>query len=138
MSNPGTLADALEALLAKLPAPTDPLPAPPVRTMQGRAKQLKDTEAREVVAAYKAGATVYQLGQRFGIHRVTVSNILKRHGVRMRMGGLESGQIEEAIKLYQEGWSLPRIGRRFGVADTTVRARLIECGTKMRPRPGRG
>lgn len=136
LSNPCTQANALEALLRKLPAPTDPLPPAPVRTPQGRAKQLKDKEAQELIAAYRGGATVYELGRRFGIHRTTVSKILERHGVTMRTGGMSPEQIDEAVRLYQDGWSLARIGERMSVDDMTVWRRLQERGVKMRPRQG--
>jgi transposase-like protein len=136
LSNPYTQANALEALLRKLPAPTDPLPPAPERTPLGRAKQLKDKQAQELIAAYCAGATVYELSRKFGIHRTTVSSILRRHGVAMRGGGLSPEQIIEAVRLYERGWSLARIGDRFGVNDMTVRSRLLEHGVQMRPRRG--
>jgi DNA invertase Pin-like site-specific DNA recombinase len=119
-----------------LPALTDPLPPAPERTPQGRAKQLKDKQAQELIAAYRAGATVYELGRRFGIHRSTVSKILERHGVAMRVAGMSPEQIDEAVRLYQDGWSLARIGRRMNVNDMTVLRRLQERGVKMRPRRG--
>ncbi|GLZ06788.1 helix-turn-helix domain containing protein [Actinomadura sp. NBRC 104412] len=134
--NPGTQAAALEALLRKLPSPTDPEPERRPRDVRSHAKQLKEREAQQVVAAYRAGATVYELGRRFGIHRNTVSKILKRQGVRMRMGGMSPEQIDEAVNLYQEGWSLARIGKHMGVDGQTVRSRLLERGVKLRPRPG--
>ncbi|REE94739.1 helix-turn-helix domain-containing protein [Thermomonospora umbrina] len=134
--NPRTQAAALEALLRKLPSADAPLPARPPRDLPGRAKQLKDQEALEVVAAYEAGASVYELGRRFHVHRTTISKILKRHGVSMRMTGMTPEQINEAVRLYQDGWSLARIGERMGVGDMTVRSRLLERGVRMRPRRG--
>ncbi|TMR07418.1 hypothetical protein ETD83_00050 [Actinomadura soli] len=135
--NPGTQAKALETLLRKLPSPTAPVPTKPARNLPGRAKQLKEQEAQEVVAAYRAGASVYQIARRFHIHRVTVSKILRRHGVKMRMGGMSPEQIDEAVKLYQEGWSLARIGKRMSVDGQTVRSRLVERGVRMRDTHGR-
>jgi DNA-directed RNA polymerase specialized sigma24 family protein len=134
--NTKTQVRALEVLISKLPSPSDPLPPPRARNPQRRAKQLKEDEAREIVAEYKAGATVYQLGQRFGINRQTVSKILKRYGIKMRMGGLTPDQVDEAVQLYEGGWSLARIGKRMGVNDNTVRSRLLERGVRMRPRRG--
>lgn len=136
LSNPGTQVSALEALLRKLPTLSDPLPPAPARSPHGRAKQLKEEEARELIAAYRAGATVHEIGRRFGIARQTVSKILQRHDVAMRMQGLSLGQIDEAVKLYEEGWSLDRIGKRMGVDGTTVRSRLVERGVRMRARRG--
>lgn len=122
--------------MGKLPSLSDPVVVKPARSLAGRAKQLKEEEARELIAAYKAGAMVNQLAQRFGIARQTVSQILKRHGVALRMRGLTTQQIDEAVQLYEGGWSLERIGKRMGVDDMTVRSRLLERGVQMRPRKG--
>ncbi|CAM4178814.1 hypothetical protein [Nocardiopsis rhodophaea] len=124
---------ALEALLRKLPDGSAPIPQRS-RTAAGRAKQLKEREAKELIAVYESGATVYQLSQRFGIARQTVSKILKRHGVQMRRTGLTPDQIATAARLYESGWSLARVGEHFGVSPDTVRLRLIERGVQMRDR----
>ena len=81
--------------------------------------------------------TVYQLGDRFGIDRRTVSQILHRHGVPMRRRGLSPEQIDEAVQLYDGGWSLAWIGERLGVNPSTVLARLRERGVRMRDTHGR-
>jgi hypothetical protein len=47
-------------------------------------RKLRAEQVQELVEAYEAGATVYQLAERFKIHRVTVSAHLHRQGVRMR------------------------------------------------------
>jgi len=84
MSNWKYQIKALEALIRKLPDPSSPAPPQQRPTPPNRSRQLKETEAREVIAAYQAGATAYQLGQRFEISRHTVSKILKRHGIKLR------------------------------------------------------
>ncbi|MFV2194770.1 helix-turn-helix domain-containing protein [Nocardiopsis sp. LOL_012] len=124
---------AMEALLGKLPDSSAPIRQRSKATT-GRAKQLKEQEAQEVVAAYEAGATVYQLSRRFGIARQTVSKILKRHSAKMRRTGLTPEQIATAAYLYEGGLSLARIGERLAVSPDTVRLRLIERGVQMRDR----
>jgi hypothetical protein len=57
---------------------------------------------------------------RFGIHRLTVTELLRRHGVELRRVGLSQAEIEAATRLYRQGWSLARLGGRFGVDPTTV------------------
>lgn len=126
---------ALEALLRQLPDAS--APARPKRAKgPGRSKQLQEEQVRELIAAYEAGASVHQLGRRFGIARQTVSKILHRHGVPMRMTGLGGEQIEEAARLYEAGWTLAKISKRMRVSPDTVRLRLIEHGVAMRPRGG--
>jgi hypothetical protein len=45
-------------------------------------------QIEHLIADYQSVSTVYELGDRFGIERRTVSNILDRHGVPMRCRGL--------------------------------------------------
>lgn len=42
----------------------------------GRMRRLDDGQVRELIAGFEGGATVYELGDRFGIKRRTVSEIL--------------------------------------------------------------
>ncbi|MGH3390303.1 MAG: hypothetical protein ACRDOO_15650 [Actinomadura sp.] len=65
-----------------------------------RARQLDEEQVRWLIEGYQAGATVYELGNRFGINRKTVSEILHRHQVPMRRRGLSTEQISEAARLY--------------------------------------
>ena len=81
--------------------------------------------------------TVYELGDEFGIERRTVSVILKRHGVRMRMQSLDEEAIDEAVRLYESGLSLAKVGERVGVTARTVQLRLRERGVTMRDTHGR-
>ncbi len=80
---------------------------------------------------------MYELGDRFGIERRAVSDILRRHRVPMRRRGLTSEQVDEAIRLYEMGWSLARVGRHLSVDGTTVLNRLRERGISTRDSQGR-
>ncbi|GAB2969140.1 hypothetical protein GCM10017788_80170 [Amycolatopsis acidiphila] len=124
--------EALETLLRKLPDPTEMSPQPINRPTPRRARRLTADQVQELIAGYQAGATVYELGYRFGIERRTVSDILHRHGVPKRRRGLSPQQVDHAIHLYHQGWSLARIGIRMQVAADTVRKRLLEGGVTMR------
>ena len=129
--------EALETLLGKLPDPTKPIPLPVDRPKPRRARQLDADQVQELIAAYLAGATVYELGDRFGIERRTVSNILHRHDVPMRRRGLTTEQVDHAVHLYNLGWSLARVGGHLGVDHTTVLAKLRERGVPTRDSHGR-
>ena len=80
---------------------------------------------------------MYELGDRLGIERRTVSNILKRHDVPMRRRGLSPEQIDDAIHLYYLVWSLARVGEHLGVDHTTVLTKLRERGVPSRDTHGR-
>lgn len=99
--------------------------------------RLSATDVATLLDDYRAGATVYELAARFGIHRVTVSQHLHRQGVSMRRRGLTSPQANEALRLYGQGWSAARIGGRLGVDPTTVWTALRVRGTRMRDPQGR-
>ncbi|ONM48234.1 helix-turn-helix domain-containing protein [Nocardia donostiensis] len=102
-----------------------------------RARQLDAEEVAELITGYQAGATVYELADRFGIERRTVSNILHRHQVPMRARGLSPNQIDTAIHLYKLGWSLARVGNHLNVNHTTVLAALRRHGIPRRDSHGR-
>jgi len=129
--------EALEALLRKLPDPTEPAPPPIERPKPRRARQLDADQVQDLIAGYQAGATVYELGTRFGIERRTVSNILHRHEVPMRRRGLSPEQVDDAIHLYNLGWSLARVGEHLEVDHTTVLTKLRERGVPTRDAHGR-
>ena len=126
----------LEALIARLPAQRAPSPHTPKRSKPRRARQLSDEQVGELIEGYKAGATVYDLAERFKINRKTVSSILHRAGVQIR-GRLTPEQVDDAVELYSAGWSLARIGDRLGVDGTTVLNRLREQGVRTRDPHGR-
>jgi transposase-like protein len=127
---------ALKELQRKLPKATESVRLKPA-SLPARARQIKENEAQELIAAYQTGATVYQLARRFGLSRQTISKILHQRGIEMRMTGLSPAEVDEAVRLYADGWSLARIGRRLSVSPETIRLRLIEQGVQLRPRPGR-
>jgi hypothetical protein len=94
------------------------------------ARRLAKHQVSELIAGYQDGATVYELAQRFRIHRVTVSALLHRSGVEMRGAGLDEAQIDRAVALYAQGWSVASIGREVGIDGTTVWRRFtqVACG----------
>jgi DNA-directed RNA polymerase specialized sigma24 family protein len=136
-SNTTAQVSELEALLRKLPDRSVPVQRAPRGPLPGTARQLEPDEVQELIAGYQAGATVYELGKKFGVNRKTVSQILHRHDVPMRRRGLAPEQVDEAVRLYEQGWSLARIGQKFDVDATTVRRRLQERGVRMRDVQGR-
>lgn len=110
---------------------------PPTLPRPRRAPQLDQDQVQTLIQAYAAGATTYELGDRFGVDRRTVSTILRQHDVPMRRRGLSSRQVDEAIHLYRLSWSLARVGEHLEVDPTTVRNRLQERGVRTRDTPGR-
>ena len=135
--NPKDQVRALEQLREKLPTLDSPEPMPIRQGRPQRARQLGDEQVQQLIACYQSGSTVYDLGDRFGIERRTVSNTLQRHGVPMRRRGLSPEQVDDAIHLYKLGWSLARVGDHLGVNHTTVLNKLRERGILTRDTHGR-
>ena len=48
----------------------------------------------ELVVGYQDGLTIYQLAQRFQVHRNTVSELLERRGVPRRYRSLSPAEIQ--------------------------------------------
>ena len=117
--------------LSCLPKATDSNHNDTPRTRRTTAR-LSPQQIAELVQGYQDGQTVYALADHFGIHRVTVSAHLHRHGVQLRRQGLNPFDVTHAQRLYAEGWSLARIGTRLNVDAHTVRRALKVTGVRMR------
>jgi len=85
---------------------------------------------------YEVGVLQQELAEYYGVHRSTVSAILKRHGV-LRKPGLDEAGIAEVLRRYQAGESLAVIGKALGVDHSTVRNYLERRGIKRRDSHGR-
>jgi len=122
--------------LALSPGDLPPDCSRPARLLQSQ-KRLSGAEIEVLIANYVAGATVYQLADKFGCNRKTVSRLLKAHGVKLRLAAMSRDQVDQAEDLYAAGLSLAQVGLRLGVHGNTVRLRLVERGIAMRDSHGR-
>jgi transposase len=93
---------------------------------------LTEDRTLQLTADYKAGGTMRALAKAYGVHRVTVSDQLRRAGVALRPKGLLDLQIDEAVRLYLQGWSLVKVADRLGCDAETVRTNLKGRGVQMR------
>ena len=100
-----------------------------------RQRRLSMTEVTKLIKKYEQHESVNELAKQFGIHRLTVTALRRRHGVEQRRVGLRPTEIQEAASLYGQGWSLARLGEAFGVDPSTVWRALRAAGVVMRP-PG--
>ncbi|MFI9387539.1 helix-turn-helix domain-containing protein [Kutzneria sp. NPDC052558] len=108
---------------------------PPNRRYVGTADsdhQPGHHQAKQVIADYQAGTTVYELSDQFGIDRKTVSRILQRHNIPMRRTGLTAEQVDQAVRLHENGWSTAQIAEHLDTTQRTVQRRLAERGITTR------
>ncbi|MEX5718205.1 hypothetical protein [Geodermatophilus maliterrae] len=85
-----------------------------------------------MVREYEAGDAMTVLATRWGLHRTTVAEHLRRAGVALRRQGVSAEQLDVAIRLYGKGWSLQRLAERYDCDDETVRQSLKRAGVTMR------
>jgi len=107
------------------------------QTLHRVVRRLSHQQVAALVKEYQAGATAYELSQRFNIHRETVSLHLHRQAVKMRGQGLNEPQVMSAARLYEQGWSCARIARHYNVNPGTIWLRLHAIGVQMRDPRGR-
>ena len=78
-------------------------------------RRLATAAVTELIQAYGHGASIKHLAQRFGIHRVTVSALLRKYGADLRRAGLAPEELSAAVRLYGQGWSCARLGERLAL-----------------------
>ena len=99
---------------------------------QRRAVRLTPTQITGLVDRYNAGATVYELGEAFGVHRTTVAEHLKRAGHTLRRQPPSQATVKKMVKLYDAGFSLVNVGSQLGFDAETVRTHIKKQGTSIR------
>jgi len=99
-------------------------------------QQLAKERALELVNDYHAGASMSEIGEKFGITRQRVSQIFKKHGVHVppaRRGrrpvdeATTQRYVAEAVKL----GSKSKAARAFGVSPDTIARALLRAGVKI-------
>ncbi|WP_447589512.1 recombinase family protein [Microbacterium lacticum] len=121
--------------LAKTPAAGSHTPREP-RALPAVARRLNAGEIAELASYYHAGVKVAEIAQRYGIHRATVTEIIKQHGIGRRKRGLDKDEVPQVIAEYQGGESLKTLGERYGVHHSTIANTLTRHGITLRPRNG--
>lgn len=98
---------------------------------------LLPEQVDDLVAGYRAGATLVELAALFGIHRRTVAEHLVRREVPIRRGGAGPSRFHEIADLYESGLTLVEVGLKIGVGPRAVRRALVEHGVRIRAGGGR-
>ena len=123
--------------LLSLPKVTAEVASSTVRIRRATPIRLSTQQIADLVRGYRAGQNTYELADRFGLHRATVSAHLHRQGVTVRRQGLNADGVDHAVHLYQQGWSLARIGDHLSVDGGTVWSALKAQGVRLRDPHGR-
>lgn len=94
---------------------------------------LIPAQVDELVALYRDGMTLVELGERFSVHRRTAAAHLVRRSVPIRTRGLDECHLAKAVELYVGGVTLMEVGLRFGASQQAVRRALAAEGVTIRP-----
>jgi uncharacterized protein (DUF433 family) len=120
------LAKELAALLRRR---ADPTKHKKPRQIQRR---LTSKHRDQMVTEYQAGASMQQLAERWGLHRTTVSEHLRRAGIGARKRGIPPEKLDEVVRLYDKGWSCQRLADRYKCDAETIRQALRGAGVNIR------
>jgi transposase len=114
---------------------TEPEPLKPIRI----GNSLSSKEIEQLVAEYRAGATIPSLSQRFGFNKRTIIRHLRQQRAYHSLANppATEAQVEMMITLYQAGWSLIKVGKRLGFCATTVATYLRKHHIRTRDTRGR-
>jgi DNA invertase Pin-like site-specific DNA recombinase len=102
-----------------------------------RRHHLTQEQEDLIVRGYEAGSTLKQLGERFLIHRTTVSIILRKKGIPIRLQPLSPDQVLAARELYAGGMSLSQVSSKLSCEGSTVWRALKAEGVPLRDPQGR-
>lgn len=121
--------------LLVLAASSSPTVRSTTRVIPVRMRKLTQDQINELSSLYQAGQSLPSLAARFGIHRGTVKDHLRRATIPIRPGNqakLSEADKDEVIRLYESGLSIHKIAVHFGVTDSPVHFALREREVKMR------
>lgn len=111
-----------------------PPPAAPHRTQS----RLRAHDVDALTDAYRAGATIKELAEQYGIARTTVMAHLDRRHVQRRLVAKQwdDDALAAAANSYALGSSLADIASEHNLDPKTVANRFRRAGVTIRPRPG--
>jgi DNA-directed RNA polymerase specialized sigma24 family protein len=96
--------------------------------------RLSPSRRAELLADYEEGVPIRVIAAKFGVHRATVSELVRRAGIPARQPGLLTKDHGQAAALYEAGLTLGQVAERFSVSVETVRAAVVAEGVQVRPR----
>ncbi len=114
----------------KAPAASSRVPHQPHKLSQ----RLSDETVAAILAAYQAGATTREVGERFGLAHSSVNKLLKEHGITARRRSPNPDEVKCAVQLYEAGLSARVIAEHLGFGASTITRALDKAGVRMRPK----
>lgn len=102
------------------------------REINDRPLPQQNTLHRSVVKLliedYEAGASTYELAERYNVRRNTVRDTLRRagfdHTIKAKRAALSEEQKAEARRLFDSGTTRRELMEMYGVSESTIRGVL--------------
>lgn len=99
--------------------------------------RLSRLRSEEIVEAYCAGERHVEIAARVGVHRSTVTRVLRAAGIGPAGPVLDDSLVDEARAFYAAGNSMRATARHFGVSRNTLLAFMEQHGLVRRERYAR-
>ena len=107
------------------------------RRKRKRSRSLTPEEEERLVHEYEAGTPVHELLEKYGLSTSKFYEILRRHGVKLRLKRrpstrrrLTEEELEEIRRMWERGMSIYAIAKALNRAVSTVYAALKKLGLK--------
>jgi transposase len=90
----------------------------------------------EMYAAYREGASLRQVGERFGVSKPVLSRLFKAAGLQIRPTRPADAdrRIAAMYELYQRGASMREVAQEFGISNARVSKLFEQAGLQARGR----
>lgn len=98
-------------------------------------KYLTDEEVAQIIAEYQNDMTTYQLAEKYGCHRDTISKVLKKHSVNVsKSKAMDKLDPAKVIAMYESMRTTQQIADEFGVNPGVILKCLRANGVRIRTR----
>ena len=106
-----------------------------IKRIRQKQKILSKYEIQEVIQLYINGVSANTIASTFGCHRRTISDALKRNGIKVSHNAIDKPElVNKVISLYKEYKTPVEIGKIVNLNCGTVRQILKEKGIRIRER----
>lgn len=79
---------------------------------------------------------VRAIAAKYGVHRSTISTLVRRAGAVARFAGLSDEEREPASALHEGGMTLKQVAQLMGIGGEAVRRAVVDGGGTIRTRGG--
>ena len=99
-------------------------------------KSLSELEIERIIEEYRNGISTYALAKRYGCHRSTITEYLRKHGVEVTCSKIDPEQGKKIVALYENGLRVSDIATQYSISCSPILNYLNKQGVKIRGRWG--